>query len=317
VNFLQEVFARSPAIGLPPMSYDQRGLHANATDVTLSKLNLTGISLTIPDAEHMQFTLSGMTAQLDMNLVASIIGFRRNDVITGQLSDLDFIIAFNVANGDAVMSDVSMHLGKLSINFGPNSNLTNTLIKLFLPVVRVALNTFLPSILLKKFKSTVTFQHLMTNMLKQFTNSSLPETTIGFEGYYIDIMHVTFGEVTDSKQTFSIQNGNQLVFDMAGLVGTGQLQYKYGKTGGKISEAEAKIGMFDTHINFVTEVVGDGSPGGYNLNYVSAYQNISHLSVASSSTDPLAKLLASAMQPFLKSLLEEAFTLILRVFLSL
>lgn len=315
VHFMQDFLNHLPPLVLPEVDVSKIDLFAKAIDITVSDLGLSDLSLSIPDEGHMLFTFSGMTGQLGMHLTAGITTphIERSWNLTGKMSDLDVKVTFGVANGNAVMSHVDLNCGGLTVNFG-DDKLANILAKVFLPVLRAAVNKFLP-IAIMAFKNGLDFQHLINFMLKSFSAVPLPNATLSMKGYSVELMDIAIDEPSSDRQTFRIADQTSLVFDMEGLVGTGSMTFKYGRDG-NMSTAVGKIGLFNTTINVATSVV-QNSDGSFNLDYLSAAQDIGKLTLVSSSSDPLVQFLVSSVQSFLKSFIEDGFSFLFRAFLSL
>jgi len=165
-------------------------------------------------------------------------------------------------------------------------------------------------------KHKLDFQHLMGLLLNVIPETPLPNTTIAFEGFDIQIDNGKIDQISAAQKTFSIEKENELVFDMNGIEGIGHLVILVGKPGME-NMTKVDIAMHDTSINFVSKVVGQEKKGDLEIDYVSSKLNIGGLTLVPQSADPLIVWLIDEMQPFVKSILESGFELLIRFIFEL
>jgi len=278
----------------------------------LGHFTLLDVQLSIPDKKHMQFSLSDVSGGITLDIDAGITGpipIHRKDNVKGTFSNMNLKIIFEVKNGNAVMSKIHCAVGKISINFGKDE-LANLLSKLFMPVFKANVEFVIPSVILL-MKHKLDFQHLMGLLLKVIPETPLPNTTIAFEGFDIQIDNGKIDQISAAQKTFSIEKENELVFDMNGIEGIGHLVILVGKPGME-NMTKVDIAMHDTSINFVSKVVGQEKKGDLEIDYVSSKLNIGELTLVPQSTDPVIVWLANTIQPLVESILESGFDFLIR-----
>jgi len=316
VKILQEFFGVLPPVSLPDVNFKQLNLYANASNVTLKNLDLTDLALTIPDSNHMRLELQGMTAELDMKLTAGITGpipIHRTDSVTGVVSQMTLDIKFLAKNGDGKISGIQVNIGKLKVDFG-DDKLANMLSNLFTPVLVLNIEHVLPTVLIALYGDELTFDHLITSFLNLLPKATFPSLALTEGGYDMVVDQIALSSATAQAQTFQI-SGQQMIFEIDNLVAQGNLYYKIGKVGQEAVKGHAGMKILNANLQTTLAVQHDGE--GLELVYVSATQNIQNLVLSTDSPDPLVSWFIQAMTPMVKSLLENGFSFLMNLILSL
>lgn len=317
VNFLQQALDLVSDLPIPDVHFKEINLYANATNIHFSNLTLRDLQLSIPDESHMKFTLSGMSGVINMDLDAGVTGpipIHRSDKVKGELNDTNLLVKLKVANGNAIMSKVSIEIGAMSLNFGTDI-LANLLSELFLPFFKLAVEDALPLVLLH-LKNILDFQHLMSLLLMAIPFAPLPNVTISFPGYDLQVARSQINKAAANEEIFSIQNKSELVFDMKGVCGNGHLSFLVGKPGME-KESQVYVNLNNTAIKVVSRVVGQEKIGNLELDYVFSKLDIGLLTLATDSKDPIMIWLVDNLQSVLKSFFEEGFDFLLQFIFSL
>jgi len=317
VDFLQQALELVSDIPIPDVHFKKLNLYANATNISLSNFTLKDLQLTIPDESHMQFTLIGMGGNINLDLAAGLTGpvpVDKQDKVKGELNDTKLLVKFKVAKGNAQMSKVQIKIGGMSLDFGEDI-LANLLSELFVPFFVLTLEDALPAILLL-LKNILDFQHLMSLVLKVIPFAPLPNVTVAFPGYDLQVAGSKINKAIATVETFSIQNQSELVFDMQGVCGNGHLSILVGKPGME-KQFKISVNLNNTAIKVVSKVVGQEKVGNLELDYVFSKLDIGSITLATDSKDPIIIWLLDNLQSLLKSLLEEGFDFLLQFIFAL
>lgn len=314
VEFFNQLFDHVGSIPLPDIAFAELNIYANATNITLSELSVSDLSLTIPDQKHMALSLTAMTGELDMDLLAGITGpipIKRNDKVKGAIAEMNMDITFEVGNGDAKMSNIKVKIGSLKIDFG-SDQLAQLLANLFLPFLITTLQSIVPTVILL-FKNDLDLDHLISLFLKYIPSAVLPDLTLTEVGYDIQISDVKIASLSALANTFSIK-GQQLVFDVSNLKASGGLDFKIGKVGDEQETGQAVMQVVNAQLEVVAEI--KHTDGELEIVFVSAFQNIESLTLTTTSKSPLAQWLMVAVAPMVKSFLEQGFVFLMNALFS-
>jgi hypothetical protein len=316
VKILQEFFGVLPPVSLPDINFKQLNLYANASNVVLKNLDLNDLALTIPDSTHVRLDLQGMTAELDMTLLAGITGpipIHRTDSVTGTVSQMTLDITFLANNGDGKINALKVDIGKLKVDFGSDT-LANMLSQVFTPVLVLNLEHVLPTVLIALYGNELTFDHLITSFLNLLPKSTFPSLALTEGGYDMVVDQIKLSSASAQAQKFQI-SGQQMIFEIDNLVAQGSLYYKIGKIGQEAVKGKAAMKIFNANLLTTVAIQHDGE--GLELVYVSATQQIQNLVLSTDSPDPLVSWFIQAMTPMVKSLLENGFSFLMNLILSI
>jgi len=312
VKVLRAVLEHLPPIEVPDVHVTGAGgFYANASNITLSHLDLTNVTLSIPDSTHMFFGLKGVTGKLFLVLKAGLPLLHVNDRVDGTLKNTAVSLKFLV-NGDAKISSVSVNIGAIDLKL-PDDILLQLILNIFMPVFKTAIEAAVPPVIMAH-ADELDFFHLVAEILTLIPEVPLPSMTIKEANETVTISDVHITDVVVGAESITIANVNHLFANLAGITAKGTLAFRVEKNGVVQEKGVGKLLLTNTMSKIEASVIGNGQ--GFEVHYVNASLAIGNLALTADTSDKFIKWLVESMSPFLKTFLQEAFPAVVKVILG-
>jgi hypothetical protein len=312
VKVLRGVLEHLPPIQVPDVHVTGiGGFYADASNISLSHMDLTNVTLSLPDSTHMFFGLKGITGKLFLVLKAGLPALHTNDRVDGTLKNTAISLKFLV-NGDAKISAVTVNIGSIDLKL-PDNILLQPLLQIFMPVFKTAIEAAVPPVILAH-ADDLDFFHLMAQILAMIPEVPMPSMSIKEGNYTVTISDVKMNEVIVGAESITIAHTNHLFATLAGIQAKGSLAFRVEKNGVVQEHGVGSVLLTNTLSKIEASVIGSGQ--GFEVHYVNASLAIGNLAMTANTPDVFIKWLVESMAPFLKAFLQEAFPAVVKVILG-
>jgi len=312
VQVLRSVLHNLPPIAVPDVSVTGiGGFYANATNITLVGLDLKNVTLSITDATHMTFGLTGVSGSLSFNLANGDKIIHNKNKVTGSLLNTALTLKFLV-NGDAMLSSVSISIGKLDLKL-PDDKFMQLLVDLFLPTFKLAVEAAVPPVIMAH-KEELDFFHLVRAIVDLVPKLPLPELTIKEVNQTIVISDIVIQHIDIGSESVVIAAKNHLYSNLGDVSARGALNYRVEKNGAVTARGVGSLVVNKATVKIEASVIGTGA--GFDVHYVDAKLAIGYLFLDANTPDTFVKWLVESMSPFLKNFLEESFPPVVQLILG-
>jgi len=312
VQVLRNVLHNLPPIVVPDVSVTGiGGFYANATDISLSKLDLTNATLSIPDSTHLFFGLTGVTGKLNLQLAHGDRIFHNKNRVNGTLINTALSLKFLV-NGDAMLSSVSLDIGRIDLKL-PDDALLQLLLQIFVPAFKLAVEAAVPPVIMAH-KEDLDFFHLVHAIIDLVPKLPLPELSIKELNETVIISDINIKNMQIPSESIVIASKNHLYTTLGDISASGTLKYRVEKNGVVTSKGQGSLVLNKASGKVEASVIGTGK--GFEVHYVDAKLSIGYLQLDADTKDAFIKYLVESMSPFIKNFLEESFPPMMKVILG-
>jgi len=312
VQVLRSVLHNLPPIVVPDVSVTGiGGFYANASNITLSKLDLKNVTLAITDTTHMTFGLTGVSGNLNLTLANGDKIFHNKNRVAGSLINTALTLKFLV-NGDAMLSSVSINIGKIDLKL-PDDKFMQLIVDLFLPTFKLAIEAAVPPVIMAH-KQDLDFFHLVRAILDLVPKVPLPELSIKEVNETVIISDVKLAAIDIGTESIVIASKNHLYSNLGDVSARGSLNYRVEKNGVVTAKGVGSVMFNKAAAKIEASVIGTGS--GFEVHYVDAKLTIGYLFLDAATPDAFVKWLVESMSPFLKNFLEQSFPPVVKLILG-